>query len=300
MNMVLTLVVKPNNSDLLNKCIDVCRSALQEHVTNNELNPNELSTGQAIDLNFTSLETLEKLKVTVTKTLTDFPVDWALQPQSNRKKTLLIADMDSTMITVECIDELADFAGLKDKVSAITEAAMRGELDFKSALIERVALLKGMNTEILDQCFAERITVSTGAKTLLSTMSKNGAYSALVSGGFTFFTDKVANELGFSMNKANILGIENGQLTGKVIPPICDAHTKEETLRTLKAKHGLNTDDVIAVGDGANDIPMLNAAGLGVAYHAKPLAQAAANACINHTTLETLLFFQGYKRSHFA
>jgi phosphoserine phosphatase len=299
MNMVLTLVVKANNPDLLNKCLEASRSALRGQSGIYALDISELASDQAIDLIFESAETLENLKAVAAKALAGLSVDWALQRNSNRRKKLLLADMDSTMITVECIDELADFAGLKGKVSAITEAAMRGELDFESALKERVALLKGMNIDTLDQCFSERIKLSDGAKNLLVTMSAHNAYSALVSGGFTFFTEKVAAILGFSMNKANILGIEGNQLTGEVILPICDANTKEETLQSLKVEHNLTTDDIIAVGDGANDIPMLKAAGLGVAYRAKPIAQQAADASINYTDLTSLLFFQGFKSNEF-
>ncbi|UTW54424.1 phosphoserine phosphatase SerB [Kordiimonas sp. SCSIO 12610] len=300
MNMVLTLVVNPNNSDILNKAIALSQELLNNHYNINDIDHSILSEDEAIDLAFEVNEgDGPSIKSTLTETLSSYPIDWALQNTADRKKKLLLADMDSTMITVECIDELADFASLKDKVSAITEAAMRGELDFQDALRERVALLKGLNTDVLDRCFAERITVSDGAETALSTMSGAGAYSALVSGGFTFFTEKVANKLGFSMHRANILGINDSTLTGEVIPPICDASTKEETLKELQSQQNLSVSDIIAVGDGANDIPMLNAAGLGVAYKAKPVAQEAADACINHTSLETLLFFQGFTRSSF-
>lgn len=300
MNMVLTLVVKPNNSDLLNNCISACTEQLQKQLQVTSPETMFLSEGEAIDLHFPIEETtIDDLKPIIADQLKEFPVDWALQQVSGRQKKLLLADMDSTMITVECIDELADFANIKDKVAAITEAAMRGELDFQTALIERVALLKGLDTSVLEQCYDERIKITPGAETLLATMAHSGAYSALVSGGFTFFTNKVASKLGFSIDKANVLGIEAGKLTGTVLPPICDANTKEETLKRLQTEQALKQQDIIAVGDGANDIPMLKAAGLGVAYRAKPLAQAAADASINHTDLTTLLFFQGYSRSDF-
>ncbi len=210
-----------------------------------------------------------------------------------RRKALLIADMDSTMITVECIDELADYAGIKAQVAAVTEAAMRGELDFAEALDARVALLAGMDARVLEQCRIERARLMPGARTLVRTMAANGAHTLLVSGGFTAFTVPVAAEIGFAAQHANTLVIENGRLTGKVARPIVDAATKRA--RLLAA--GVPLPATMAVGDGANDIPMLEAAGLGIAYHAKPKAAAAADAAVRSGDLTVLLRAQGYSRS---
>jgi len=227
-------------------------------------------------------------------------LDWAVQPTAGRKKKLILADMDSTIITVECIDELADFIGLKNQVSAITEAAMRGELDFEGALTERVALLKGLTETQLESCYNDRIQLMKGAKTLIGTMTEHGAYAALVSGGFTYFTARVAEKAGFHMTRANVLEIKDGILTGRVVPPICGAQTKLEALRELAAEHGLAKSDILAVGDGANDIPMIEAAGLGVAYHAHPKTMKAASASVSYNDLTTLLYFQGYKAEEFV
>nr|WP_310523625.1 phosphoserine phosphatase SerB [Polymorphobacter sp.] len=213
-----------------------------------------------------------------------------------RRKSLLIADMDSTMITVECIDELADYAGLKAQVAAVTEAAMRGELDFEAALDARVALLAGMDAAVLDQCRRERVRLMPGARALVRTMAANGAHTLLVSGGFTAFTAPVAAEIGFASNQANTLQIANGKLTGRVARPIVDAAAKRAALLAA----GIPLPATLAVGDGANDIPMLETAGLGIAYHAKPRAAAAADAAVRHGDLTVLLRAQGYRRSDWA
>ena len=209
-----------------------------------------------------------------------------------RRKRLLIADMDSTMIQCECIDELADYAGLKTKVAAVTEAAMRGALDFEAALDARVALLAGMDAAVLDQCRRERVRLMPGAQVLVRTMAAHGAHTLLVSGGFTAFTAPVAAEIGFAAQHANTLTIENGRLTGTVARPIVDAAAKRAHLIGA----GTALPATLAVGDGANDIPMLEAAGLGIAYHAKPKAAAAADAAVRHGDLTVLLRAQGYAR----
>ncbi|MEX0298646.1 MAG: phosphoserine phosphatase SerB [Kordiimonas sp.] len=295
MNIALTLVVNPefNNSldKIETKAIRALNISRHDHM--------ELSEGKACDILFDYASVTEaKAKLEEELNLIE-GLDWAVQPSDNRRKKLILADMDSTMIPVECIDELADFVGLKDKVSAITEAAMRGELNFEGALTERVALLKGLTTEQLAACYTDRISLMPGAKTLIQTMKANGAYSALVSGGFTYFTSKVATTVGFDMNHANVLEIDDGALTGHVVPPICGAETKLEALQQLASEKGLAKDDILAVGDGANDIPMIEAAGLGVAYHAKPKTQAAASAAVRYGDLTSLLYFQGYKDSDF-
>ena len=210
-----------------------------------------------------------------------------------RRKTLLVADMDSTMIQCECIDELADYAGLKPQVAAITEAAMRGELDFADALKARVALLKGLPLATLDECRRDRVRLTPGALTLVRTMAANGAHTLLVSGGFTAFTGPVAAEIGFAAQQANVLLSADGRLTGEVAQPIVDAQTK----RTALLGAGVPLQSTLAVGDGANDIPMLEAASLGIAFHAKPRAAEAADAHVRHGDLTVLLWAQGYRRA---
>ena len=226
-----------------------------------------------------------------------FPgVDVVVQPLAARAKLLLVADMDSTMITVECIDELADYAGIKPQIAAVTEAAMRGELDFAAALDARVALLAGLDEEAIDRCLAERVRMTPGARTLVRTMRARGAATILVSGGFTRFAEPVAAEIGFDRVVANVLEIADGRLTGKVVRPIVDADTKERTLREAVATLGIDPSASMAVGDGANDLPMIRAAGLGVAYHAKPIVAAAAAARVEHGDLTALLWAQGIAR----
>ncbi len=223
-------------------------------------------------------------------------VDVVIQPIEAREKQLIIADMDSTMITVECIDELADYAGIKDRIAEITERAMRGELDFAGALDARVALLKGLNEGAIDRCLAERVRLMPGGRTLIRTMQARGAYSVLVSGGFTRFADPVGAEIGFDRVIANRLNIANGALDGTVAKPIVDSATKLDTLETAMAERGLVREQTLAVGDGANDLAMIGAAGLGVAYHAKPIVAAAAGARIDHNDLTALLWAQGIAR----
>lgn len=227
-------------------------------------------------------------------------VDIVVQPMAHREKRLLVADMDSTMITVECIDELADYAGLKSKIAAITEAAMRGELDFADALDARVALLKGLEASAIDRCRAERVRLMPGARTLVRTMRARGATSVLVSGGFTAFADPVGAEIGFDRVIANKLEIDGAALAGTVAKPIVDAATKLETLRAVRAELGLSEAATLAVGDGANDLAMIGEAGLGVAYRAKPVVAAAAMARIDHGDLTALLWAQGIARTEWV
>jgi phosphoserine phosphatase len=225
-------------------------------------------------------------------------LDVIIQPAGvARLKRLLVADMDSTMIAQECIDELADFAGLKAEIAAITERAMQGELDFESALDARVAALKGLEASAIDRCLAERITLTPGARTLIGTMKALGARTLLISGGFTAFTQPVAARIGFDRQVANLLHIADGKLDGTVAKPIVDSQVKRDTLIAERATLGLETADTLAVGDGANDIPMLEAAGLGIAYHAKPKAAAAADAAVRNGDLTVLLSAQGIPRS---
>ncbi|MFT7593113.1 MAG: phosphoserine phosphatase [Paracoccaceae bacterium] len=227
-------------------------------------------------------------------------VDLVVQPAQGRRKAMLLADMDSTMIQQECIDELAEVAGVGAHVREITARAMNGELDFEGALIERVGLLKGLDEAVIGQVLAERITLMPGGQVLLGTMKANGAYAALVSGGFTAFTGHVAGVLGFDENRANTLLVEDGKLTGDVARPILGRDAKVQALHDITTRLGLNAADVMAVGDGANDLGMLGLAGAGVALHAKPSVAAECDIRINFGDLTALLFLQGYKQAEFT
>jgi phosphoserine phosphatase len=229
-----------------------------------------------------------------------FPIDAAVVSIHNRRKRLLIADMDSTMIEQECIDELGVMAGVGDRIKEITLRAMRGELDFDGALTERVRLLKGLDAAIIDRIIRERITYMAGGKTLIATMKAHGAHTALVSGGFTPFTAKVAAHLGFDENQANELIIADGRLTGEVGRPILGQQAKVDALIRITARLGLEPADALAVGDGANDLAMLSEAGMGVALHAKPHVQEGSLIRINHGDLTALLYLQGYTTAQFA
>lgn len=232
--------------------------------------------------------------------LRDFPIDVVVQPLASRRKRLFVVDMDSTMIGQECIDELADYVGLKAHVAAITERAMRGEVEFEPALRERVALLKGLPVSIVDEVIAKRITITPGGRMLVATMRANGGYTCLVSGGFTLFTSCVAAMAGFDEHRGNTLMVEDGKLTGRVAEPVLGREAKLSTLIELRERLGLSPRDTLAAGDGANDLAMLEAAGLGVAYRAKPKVAAAAHARIDHGDLTALLYLQGYSRAEFS
>ena len=223
-------------------------------------------------------------------------VDVVVQPALNRRKRLLVADMDSTMINVECIDELADYAGLRAEVAAVTEQAMRGEIAFEEALYARVALLRGLDARVIDHCHDQRVRITPGAEALVRTMAGNGAYCLLVSGGFSRFADRVAAEIGFDAAIANDLHVNGGRLSGTVGRPIVGAEAKRRALLDAAFARQIPLAETLAVGDGANDIPMLETAGLGIAYHAKPAAAAAADARIEHGDLGALLYAQGYAR----
>jgi phosphoserine phosphatase len=226
-------------------------------------------------------------------------VDLIIQPQEGRRKRLFLADMDSTMIGQECIDELADFVALKPFVAAITARAMRGEIDFEPALRERVALLKGLPTSVIDRVIAERITLTAGAQTLVATLRAHGVYTVLVSGGFSLFTEAIAKMIGFDDHRANVLAVADGTLAGFVEEPILGRQGKLDCLRQLTAQRGLPKYLTMAVGDGANDLAMLQEAGLGVAFHAKPQVAAQARARIDHSDLTALLYAQGYAADQF-
>ncbi|MCB1386779.1 MAG: phosphoserine phosphatase SerB [Nitratireductor sp.] len=228
------------------------------------------------------------------------PVDLAIQDATTRRKKALIADMDSTMIDQECIDELAAEIGIKDRVAAITARAMNGEIAFEPALRERVGLLRGLPATIADTVLENRITFASGGRTLIATMQAHGGWCALVSGGFTLFSQKVAAHLGFDTHRANTLLVHDGRLSGEVAEPILGSDAKVAALREFSAARGLSPADFIAVGDGANDLPMLLAAGSGVALHAKPAVADKAGIRIDHGDLTALLYLQGYRREDFA
>jgi phosphoserine phosphatase len=223
-------------------------------------------------------------------------VDVIVQGEASRRRRLLVADMDSTMIQVECIDELADYAGLKAEIAAVTDRAMRGEIPFEAALAERVALLAGLDESVIDRCRTERVRATPGARALVRTMKGRGAFTLLVSGGFTRFAEPIAAELGFDRVVANRLGAMAGRLTGTVEPPVLGAEGKRRALLDAVAERRIRPDEALAVGDGANDVPMLREAGLGIAYHAKPAAAEAADGIILHNDLTALLYAQGWAR----
>ncbi|MDP2086871.1 MAG: phosphoserine phosphatase SerB [Gemmobacter sp.] len=227
-------------------------------------------------------------------------VDMAVQPEAGRRKRMLLADMDSTMIGQECIDELADLAGVGAHVAAITARAMNGELDFEAALIERVGLLAGLPETVIAQVLAERISYTSGGRDLIATMKAHGGHAALVSGGFTAFTAAVAAHLGFDEHRANTLLAEGGRLTGQVARPILGRQAKVDALEEIAARLGIAAADVIAVGDGANDLGMLHRAGAGVALHAKPAVAAQCDLRVNHGDLTALLYLQGYAVGDFV
>ncbi len=259
----------------------------------------ELEHYHAVDIHFSG-PTCGVARQALLDAMAGAPVDVFVQAAGHRTKKLLIADMDSTMITIECIDELADYVGKKPQVAHITEAAMRGDLDFVSALDARVALLAGLHEDILQQCYETRVRYTKGARQLVQTMTTRGYHTVLVSGGFSFFTRRVAAHLGFAVEHANILEVDGGRLTGTVKRPIITADVKRQTLADEAHKCSLALQDCMAVGDGANDIPMIELAGLGVAFHAKPKTQNAADAGIMHGDLTALLYAQGYAKADWA
>jgi phosphoserine phosphatase len=227
----------------------------------------------------------------------DLKLDINLVRDDHRRKKLLVADMDSTIINVECLDELADMAGLKPRIAAITERAMRGELEFEAALKERVGMLKGLKLDALERTYAERVRLNPGAKSLLATMRAHGAHTMLVSGGFGYFTSRVAEAAGFHVERGNVLLDDGAALTGEVGMPILGREAKLQALEEAVTSLGIGFEDSLAVGDGANDLAMIQRAGLGVAYHAKPVVAEAAGAAINQNDLTALLYLQGYADS---
>jgi phosphoserine phosphatase len=269
--------------------------------------PTWLDPGVALDIPFAppgdtdDRATAEALRVALHTVLGHAAVDVVVQQAAGRRKRLLLADMDSTMIGQECIDELADFLGQKARVAAITERAMRGEIEFAPALRERVAVLAGLPAAITDDVIAKRITLTPGGRTLVRTMRRHSAYTCLVSGGFTVFTAKIAAEIGFDENRGNRLIVgDDGRFAGTVAEPILGRDAKLDTLKDLRRKLGIARNDTLVVGDGANDLAMIGDAGLGVAFRAKPLVAQSAAARIDYGDLTALLFAQGYRREEFV
>jgi phosphoserine phosphatase len=295
MSLVATLICNPANPALDASIVDGARSILPGAAPARWLF-NEV----AIDIQFTSSDAIDVIAARLCEARGDLPIDIVVQPDIGRRKKLFLADMDSTMIGQECIDELADFAGLKAHVAPITERAMRGEIEFESALRERVALLKGLPVGVVDEVLAKRITLTPGGRELVATMRANGAFTCLISGGFTAFTSAIAAMIGFQENRGNELLVEDGKLAGKVAEPILGRAAKLATLIELREAFDLDDLDTLVVGDGANDLGMIRSAGLGVAYHAKPAVAAAAHARIDHGDLTALLYAQGYRRDEFV
>ncbi|MEA2884611.1 MAG: phosphoserine phosphatase [Bradyrhizobium sp.] len=295
MSLVATLICHPANPALDSSIVDGARAILPGAGPANWLF-NEV----AVDIPFTSSEDIGAITARLREARGDLPIDIVVQPDIGRRKKLFLADMDSTMIGQECIDELADFAGLKAHVAAITERAMRGEIEFESALRERVALLRGLPAGVVDEVLAKRITLTPGGRELVATMRAHGAFTCLISGGFTLFTNAVAAKLGFQESRGNELLVEDGKLSGKVAEPILGRAAKLATLVELREAFDLDDLDTLVVGDGANDLGMIRSAGLGVAYHAKPAVAAAAHARIDYGDLTALLYAQGYRRDEFV
>ncbi|MDE3016268.1 MAG: phosphoserine phosphatase SerB [Pseudomonadota bacterium] len=290
MEFVATLIAAPEGRLTRRLADDMARALGAQGV-------NWIEEGVACDIaaNGQRSAVSEQVEQTLTGRWPLAAVDWIVQPLAHRRKKLLIADMESTIITCECLDELAEMAGIRDEIAAITARAMNGELDFETALRRRVGSLKGLPESALNQVMDEKVRLMPGARELVSAMKKSGAYTMLVSGGFDFYASRIAAELGFDEWRANRLEIKDGALTGHVIPPILGKEAKLDALYDACKKLGITPEDTLAVGDGANDLPMLLAAGLGVAYHAKPNVRAQARARIDHGDLRALLWAQGYR-----
>jgi phosphoserine phosphatase len=294
MALVATLVANPSNPVLTPALAEKAADAVESSRLY------WLADGIACDIPLLDTTDAAEAERLLRDALAGHAVDIAVQGADSRRKSFLIADMDSTMIGQECIDELAAEVGLKDRVSQITARAMNGEIAFEPALRERVALLKGLPITVVDQVIEKRITLTPGGRELIATMKARGAYAALVSGGFTVFTAPIAAMLGFDENRANILIEKDGVLTGEVAEPILGKQAKVDSLLDIARKLGISPEDTIAVGDGANDLGMLGIAGSGVALHAKPAVAAEARIRIDHGDLTALLYLQGYRKTDFV
>ncbi|PST19176.1 phosphoserine phosphatase SerB [Rhizobium sp. JAB6] len=293
MAFVATLIANPSNPVLVPAIAEQAADAVKASGLY------WLADGIACDIALRDDTDIEAAEANILAIIGSEPIDLIIQQAETRRKKLLIADMDSTMIGQECIDELAAEVGLKEKVADITARAMNGEIAFEPALRERVALLKGLPLSVVDAVIAKRITLTPGGPELIATMKAKGYYSALVSGGFTVFTSRIGATLGFDENRANILLEENGILTGLVEEPILGKQAKVDALNEIAERLGISVDDALAVGDGANDLGMLQLAGSGVALHAKPTVSAQARMRIDHGDLTALLYIQGYRKTDF-
>ncbi|NTF32398.1 phosphoserine phosphatase SerB [Rhizobium skierniewicense] len=294
MALVATLIANPSNPVLNSVIAESAAKALDASGLY------WLADGIACDLVLRDGTDLAAAERVLRMAIADRPIDIAIQDQDKRRKKILIADMDSTMIQQECIDELAAEVGLKDEVSLITARAMNGEIAFEPALRERVALLKGLPISVVDDVIERRVTLTPGGMELIATMKAKGHYTALVSGGFTVFTSRIAETLCFHENRANILGEKDGLLDGTVAEPILGKQAKVDALNDIATTLGISPDDAMAVGDGANDLGMLHLAGSGVALHAKPAVAAEAKIRIDHSDLTALLYLQGYRKADFV
>jgi phosphoserine phosphatase len=294
-SLVATLIASPSEQALTDEIVTQAARSLGQ-----ETEQAILARGIAADLIIPGATDARSIEAFLRKTLHDHPIDVVVQPLATRRKRLFLADMDSTMIGQECIDELADYVGLKGEVSEITERAMRGEIAFEPALRERVALLKNLPVNVVDEIIEKRITLTPGGPALVRTMRANGAYTCLVSGGFTLFTGPIGATIGFHEDRSNRLIIEGEKLAGTVEEPILGREAKLATMIELRTRLGLAAHETMAVGDGANDLAMLSEAGLGVAFRAKPAVAAAAHARLDHADLSALLYVQGYRASEIA
>jgi phosphoserine phosphatase len=295
-DLVATFIARPGNGTAIGEVVAQAQKSTGGRVF-------WLARGEAADLfltNGASLADRRRIDAGLRPLIAGQPIDLVVQPAEGRRKKLLVADMDSTMIDEECIDELADFVGLKADVAAVTEQAMRGVIAFAPALRARVALLKGLPVATIETILRERIHAASGGPTLLATMRAHGARTVLVSGGFSLFTSRVAAALGFDEERANTLLLDDGTLAGEVAEPILGAEAKVAALREFAARLGLAPNETMAIGDGANDLQMILAAGLGVAMHAKPLVAESAPARLDHADLTGLLYLQGYSSSDFV
>ncbi len=299
MDAILTLIAAPDKANLNGPEIGRAVSALDMIGAMNLTGPDWLADGIACDFSFSGL-TLEAARDAVGRALHRAPIDAVVQPKAHRRKQLLVADMDSTMITSETVDELAKHAGVGRKVAKITERSMHGEIAFTDSLRERVALLAGLKVETLITVRDTALTVMPGAHTLVTTMRAHGAYTCLVSGGFTWFTETVAERIGFDAHQGNRLEIVDGALTGRLHEPVINRDGKLRALESVADSCGIGLHESLAVGDGANDLDMLAGAGLGVAFRAKPMVAASAPACIDHGDLTALLYLQGYRQADFS
>jgi len=294
--LVATLIARPGRPVIDSALVTRAGGLLTDAAA-----PDWLAPGTAVDIEHAgTAEPPRAIADRLRAALGEAPVDVVVQPIAGRRKRLFLADMDSTMIEQECIDELADKLGLKPHVAEITERAMRGEIAFAPALRERVALLKGLPVKAVDDLIRDRITLTPGGRVLVGTLRAHGAYACLVSGGFTLFTDRIATMIGFDEARANRLVVQNDELAGRVEEPIFGQDDKLATLRELAGRFGLNAADAMTTGDGANDMPMIAAAGMGVAFHAKPAVKTVAAAQIDHGDLTALLYVQGYRDTEFA